>query len=66
MCSSDLDITQADKVGFIAEDSPSLVAGLNYDKMDINNCVGLLIKAVQELKEENKELRNELNAIKNS
>lgn len=60
------DITQADKVGFIAEDSPSLVAGLNYDKMDINNCVGLLIKAVQELKEENKELRNELNAIKNS
>jgi hypothetical protein len=60
------DATQADKVGFIAEDSPSLVAGLNHDKMDMNNCIGLLIKAVQELREENKELRNELNNIRNS
>ena len=51
------DETQADKVGFIAEDAPTLVAGINNDKMDLGNCIGLLIKAVQELKQENEELR---------
>jgi hypothetical protein len=55
------DETQADKVGFIAEDSPELVAGINHDKMEMGNCIGLLIKAVQELKKENEELRRLLN-----
>jgi hypothetical protein len=47
------DELQEDRIGFIAEDAPDLVTGVNKDKMDLGNCVGLLLKAVQELKAEN-------------
>ena len=55
------DETQTDRVGFIAEDSPELVSGKDRDHMEMNNCIGLLLKAVQELKEENQELRKLIN-----
>lgn len=45
------------KVGFIAEETPSLLSTPDMDREDIYNCIGLLIKAVQELKEENRKLR---------
>jgi hypothetical protein len=32
--------------------------------MDLYNCVGMLLKAVQELSEENKELKEEINKLK--
>ncbi len=51
------DALQEDRIGFIAEDAPDLLTGLNKDKMDLGNCVGLLLKAVQELKEENNFLK---------
>ena len=55
------DETQTDRVGFIAEDSPELVSGKDRDHMEMNNCIGLLLKAVQELKQENAELRSLIN-----
>jgi len=37
------------RVGFIADDTNSLMAGVKHNIYDLNNCVGLLLKAVQEL-----------------
>lgn len=45
------------KVGFIADDTNPILAGQDNSKMDIGNCIGILIKAVQELSNENKLLR---------
>jgi len=44
-------------VGFIAEDTNPLLSGDSQKEMIANNCIGLLIKAVQELKKENENLR---------
>ena len=38
--------------GFIAEDTDSALATEFHDRMDYTNCIGLLIKAMQELKQE--------------
>ena len=38
-------------IGFIADDTPELLSGENKDTMRINDSVGLLLKAVQELDE---------------
>lgn len=38
------------RVGFIADDTHEYLSGQEHDKMDITNTLGLLIKAVQELK----------------
>jgi hypothetical protein len=43
------DETKRKRVGFIADDTHELLAGKDHDTFDINNTVGLLIKAVQEL-----------------
>lgn len=43
--------------GFIADNAPEEVATEYHDRMDLMNCIGLLIKAVQEL-------NNEINTIK--
>lgn len=36
-------------VGFISEDTPSPLATPDHKEMSINSCIGLLLKAVQEL-----------------
>ena len=41
--------TNIKHIGFIAEDTPEELSTLYRDRMDYTNCIGLLIKAVQEL-----------------
>lgn len=48
-------------IGFIAEDTPEELAGSEHDRMDLNNCVGMLLKAVQELSEKVNKLEGKLN-----
>ena len=43
------DEDQVPHVGFIAEDTDPLLSTPNQDKMDYTNCIGVLLKAVQEL-----------------
>jgi hypothetical protein len=45
------------RVGFIADDTHEYLATKSHDQIDINNTIGLLLKAVQELHEENKALK---------
>ncbi len=45
------------KIGFIADDTPSELAGENHDRMELDHCVALLIKAVQELSAEIERLK---------
>ena len=45
------------KIGFIADDTHEYLSGKEHDRMDISNTLGLLIKAVQELKNEVDEIR---------
>lgn len=45
------------KVGFIAEDTDSLFSTNNKDCMDHSNCIGMLLKAIQELSAEIEELK---------
>jgi microcystin-dependent protein len=47
------------KIGFIADDTDSIFSGLNKDKMDVYNCIGMLLKAVQELNDKIKKLENQ-------
>ena len=37
------------KVGFIADDTNEIFATKHHDRMDMYNCIGVLLKAVQEL-----------------
>ena len=39
-------------IGFIAEDTDSLLSTPRHDSMDLGNCIGLLIKAIQQLSDE--------------
>ena len=39
------------RVGFIADDTNPILSGKNQDVMDLQNCIGVLLKAVQELNE---------------
>lgn len=34
------------RIGFIADDTDERIAGKNHDIMDLQNCIGVLIKAV--------------------
>lgn len=45
------------RVGFIADDTDPIVSGKDQDVMDLQNCIGVLIKAVQELSQEVEELK---------
>ena len=47
------------KIGFIADDTDSIFSGLDKDKMDVYNCIGMLLKAVQELNDKIKKLENQ-------
>ena len=48
------------RIGFIADDTDARVAGKNHDIMDLQNCIGVLIKAVQELSQEVEKLKKRL------
>ena len=43
------DKEEAVHIGIIADDAPNEMTGLHHNVMDTNSCVGLLLKAVQEL-----------------
>ena len=45
------DESKAYHVGFIADDTDKILAGKMHDRMEMSNCIGVLIKAVQELNE---------------
>ena len=45
-------------IGFIADDTDKRIAGEKHDRMDITNCIGVLIKAIQELNEKIIKLEN--------
>ena len=52
------------KVGFIADDTDELLSTKNHNIMDQSNCIGILLKAVQELSGEVKKLKEEINDLK--
>lgn len=52
------------RVGFIAENTNSLMAGPNHNEMDLGTTLGLALKAIQELSIENKKLKAELKQMK--
>ena len=43
------DKEEAVHIGIIADDSPNEMTGVHHNVMDTNSCVGLLLKAIQEL-----------------
>ena len=49
------------KIGFIADDTDIIFSTPAKNSMDVYNCIGMLMKAVQELSAENKLLREKLN-----
>jgi len=50
-------------VGFIADDTHEYLATRDHNKMDLGNSVGLLIKGMQELREENRKLKSLLGVV---
>lgn len=54
------DPNQDPHIGFIAEYTDELLATPRHDQMDLGNCIGVLIKAVQELSERVKLLEEKL------
>ena len=53
------DQNKTPKIGFIADDTDESIAGRNHDLMDYTSCIGVLMKAVQELSERIKELESQ-------
>ena len=51
------DKNKVPKVGFIADDTDSILATPEHNQMDVTNCIGVLIKANQELLKEINELK---------
>lgn len=49
------------KIGFIADDTDIIFSTPAKNSMDVYNCIGMLMKAVQELSAENKLLKEKLN-----
>lgn len=54
------------KIGFIADDTHEYFATKAHNIMDQSNCIGLLLKAVQELSAENKILRKEIDELRDN
>ena len=48
------------RIGFIADDTDARIAGKNHDIMDLANCIGVMMKAIQELSQEIDELKKRL------
>lgn len=57
------DEEKAYRIGFIADDTHEYLSTKTHDQLDINNTLGLLLKAVQELREENRELKFRLDSL---
>lgn len=53
------------KVGFIADDTDPIFSTKEKNSMDLYNTCGMLLKAVQELSAENKELRERIEKLEN-
>ena len=51
------------RIGFIADDTDERIAGKNHDIMDLQNCIGVLIKAVQELSNKVNTLENKIKEL---
>lgn len=51
------------KIGFVADDTDAIFSTKNKNSMDLYNTVGMLLKAVQELSAENKELKNRIEKL---
>lgn len=58
------DSTGKTRIGFIADEVPDEMAAPQRNGVDQSNTVALLVKAVQELTEQNKALRQEIKEIK--
>ena len=58
------DETEKQRVGFIAEDTDELFS-VDHKHMDINTCIGVLMKAVQELDSSLEDIKEELDGISN-
>ena len=54
------DKEEAVHIGIIADDAPNEMTGLYHNVMDTNSCVGLLLKAVQELSKDIRDLRKRI------
>ena len=52
------------RVGFIADDTDPILSGKNQDVMDLQNCIGVLIKANQELSAQVQNLKEEIQKLK--
>ena len=57
------DETEKERVGFIAEDTDELFAFKEHNGMDINTCIGVLMKAIQELKKKRDKLEKEIDEL---
>jgi len=53
------------RIGFIADDTEPILSTKNKNSMDHYNCIGMLLKAVQELSAENKELKERIEKLEN-
>lgn len=53
------------KIGFIADDTDPIFSTKEKNSMDLYNTCGMLLKAVQELSAENKELRERIEKLEN-
>ena len=53
----DIEPSGLTRYGFIAEDAPAELATERHDIMDEGSCIGILIKAMQEMYAELQELR---------
>ena len=58
------DIKEVPHVGFIAEDTDPILSTPELDGMDYTNCIGVLLKAVQELTEKVENLEDEIRQLK--
>lgn len=54
------DKDKVNKIGFIAEDTNPLMSGPNQDRMELSCCIGILMKAVQELSQKIADLESQL------
>lgn len=58
------DKNEIQHIGFISDDTDEVFSTKFRDRMDVNNCIGMLLKAVQELSSEIKTLKKEIEEIK--
>jgi len=58
------DIENEPHVGFIAEETDPILSSPNQEHMDYTNCIGILIKAVQELSTKVEKLEKEVKELK--